>query len=220
LAKIIDALGGVSVNLTDDEVYYLNGYIKETSNITGIESGYIEKGGMNIHLNGVQAVSYCRIRYTRYYVYDDNNNPVYSNQENKIQLSYGSDFGRTARQRNVMSKLVSKAKSAGVTKLMEIADIVFKSTDNNKLLKTSLTYDEILSMIPTLIEFSLVSEEGKQGFPYSYVTPTINGASMVVVRGHSRNVTLLHEYLFGEKDYIPSDIVQRINNVITSVSGY
>lgn len=77
VATAINMLGGVDIEITDREFKYINAYITETVNSTGIPSVHLESAGPN-HLDGVQAVAYSRIRYS------DN------------------DFKRTERQRLVL----------------------------------------------------------------------------------------------------------------------
>lgn len=82
IATIIDLLGGIDVNITEDERGYINGYLTETRKITGLDADDVYRNGQ-VHLNGLQATAYCRIRYTAVYMEDGS---VYNN-----------DFGRTAR---------------------------------------------------------------------------------------------------------------------------
>ena len=77
-------------DLTDEEVVHMNNYCVGTSEITGKSYERIEpEVAGTYHLNGVQAVSYTRIRYTA-----------------------GNDYKRTERQRELIAKIVAKAKKA------------------------------------------------------------------------------------------------------------
>ena len=121
LAKIIDALGGIDVTITPEEMTYVNGYLTETRKITGMDAPDITHSG-DIHLSGLQATAYCRIRYVSFYDEDG--------------TKYSNDMGRTARQRSVIKKLVEKAKKAGVSQLLQIADSVLNyNTEDEKLLE-------------------------------------------------------------------------------------
>ena len=65
VADVVDLLGGIDLDLTDEEVVHMNNYCVETSEITGKKYKKIEpEVAGTYHLNGVQAVSYSRIRYT------------------------------------------------------------------------------------------------------------------------------------------------------------
>lgn len=103
VAQAINILGGVDVEITDKEFFYINSYITETVNSTGIGSTHLEHAGMN-HLDGVQAVAYCRIRYS------------------------DSDFKRTERQRLVLSLMLEKAKAADWATINNVIETVFPMT--------------------------------------------------------------------------------------------
>ena len=90
-ANLVDAVGGVDLFLTGQELEYVNAYLVEYNQITGRPEGtdYLEtsKEG-EVHLNGPQALAYSRNRYI------------------------GTDFGRTERQRKVLSAVIRKAPAA------------------------------------------------------------------------------------------------------------
>jgi LCP family protein required for cell wall assembly len=202
LTKIIDALGGIDVNITPQEKFYINGYLVETREITGLDAPDVTESGY-VHLSGLQATAYCRIRYVTFT--DDDG------------TEYNNDMGRTARQRSVIKKLVAKAKLAGASEVMAVAnEILNYGTEAEKIITTSLSFDEIMDLIPVMLDFELTETFG---FPYTYDTPEINGASMVVPCGLSYSVTKLHEELFGEEDYIPSLQVQEISDYIVDYTG-
>lgn len=96
VAKGISALGGVDLELSDAEFYYINAFITETVQSTGIPSVHLEHAGEN-HLDGIQAVAYGRLRLM------------------------DTDFNRTARQRKVLSLAMDKAKKAGPVKMVSVA---------------------------------------------------------------------------------------------------
>ena len=65
LADVIDMVDGITVKMTDEEVVHMNNYCVETSKVTGKKYKKIEPAVAGTYkLNGVQAVSYARIRYT------------------------------------------------------------------------------------------------------------------------------------------------------------
>ena len=126
-------------------------------------------------------------------------------------------MGRTARQRYIIRKLIDKAKTAGVSQLLDVVNKVFSyNKPDEKIIGSSLSFNEILDMVPTLINFTLV---GNTGFPYTVAMPTINGASMVVAGGLSYNVTKLHEFLFDDIGYKPSSTVNEISDYLESYTG-
>lgn len=95
--KIIDALGGVDVNVTAKEANYLNATWQNWS-LTGNPVSY--KAGVN-HLNGEKALMFCRIR------------------------KLDSDVGRTERQRRVISSIITSFKSAGISKINAAVNELF-----------------------------------------------------------------------------------------------
>lgn len=201
IATIIDMLGGIDVNITSTEMYWINQYLTETRKITGMYSPDVTSYGQ-VHLDGLQATAFCRIRYTTFTDPDGN--------------KYNDDFGRTARQRFVISQLVEKAKAVGVSKILDIAEEIFNG--NEEIIKTSIPYDELLDMIPVLMEFNI---SGSAGFPTTYVCPDVrytNGESSVVAQGFSYNVKKMHQFLFGDYGYTPSEIVEGISQSIKSLT--
>ena len=63
VVKAVDLIGGVDVEVTEEEIPYINGYQSENAEVTGAEITPVESAGYQ-HLNGIQARAYCRIRYT------------------------------------------------------------------------------------------------------------------------------------------------------------
>ena len=61
LAKAIDALGGVTINVKEKELNNLNHNLEEQVEVTGIASEGVWSAGEQT-LNGTQATAYARIR--------------------------------------------------------------------------------------------------------------------------------------------------------------
>ena len=102
-------------------------------------------------------------------------------------------MGRTERQRRVIQMIVSKAKSAGLGKIFKIMDDVFP------MVTTSMTKDEILQLLPTLIGYSV---DDTTGFPTSYKFSNVKG-SIIVPTTLETNVIELHKFLYGDEAYTP-----------------
>lgn len=188
LVEVVDALGGFDFDLTDEEVVHMNNYCVGTSEITGKSYERIEpEVAGTYHLNGVQAVSYSRIRYTA-----------------------GNDYKRTERQRELIAKIVAKAKKADMKTLVDIMDNVFPK------ISTSLSKSDIVSLGMNMLSYQLGDT---CGFPFEHRTSDLSGDSEVPVT-LSWNVTRLHDYLFGIKDYEPSAGVQERSAHIEEVSGF
>lgn len=191
LADVVDLLGGIDLDLTYEEVVHMNNYCVETSEITGKDYERIEpEVAGTYHLNGVQAVSYARIRYTS-----------------------GGDFERTSRQRLVIEKIVEKAKKAKLTTINDIIDTVFPE------ISTSFTSGEIIGLASDMFNYKLGDNSGFPfdlqtpdsipGYTGSYVVPV----------GLAQNVTKAHEFLFDDKNYQPTETVEEISDKLSNMTG-
>ena len=61
VADAINLLGGIDITISENEFSWINAYITETVEETGIYSTHLKKAG-DVHLDGVQAVAYGRLR--------------------------------------------------------------------------------------------------------------------------------------------------------------
>lgn len=86
--------------ISDKEFAYINSFITETVNSTGVGSYQLEHSGMN-HLDGVQAVAYARLRLM------------------------DTDFNRTERQRKVLGQAMEKAKNSKFKTLRTLVGAVY-----------------------------------------------------------------------------------------------
>lgn len=89
-AQFIDAAGGVTIDVTYDELDYVNGGVREQSTLAGISPQLLSDAGTQ-KLNGMQAISWARIR------------------------AIGNDQGRTSRQRTVMMNMIGAFSSQSMT---------------------------------------------------------------------------------------------------------
>ena len=103
MIDVVDALGGVDLEIDEDERVTANDYITCMCEDNGVDPKpyYIKKAG-KVHLNGYQAVGYARNRYT----------------------GKGSDFGRTQRQRNVLMAIAEKAQNGDFVSLSDTIEDV------------------------------------------------------------------------------------------------
>lgn len=132
LPKIIDALGGVEINVTSDEIGYLNSYIKGIDLKNGTTTEPVYSAGLQT-LNGTQAAAYCRIRYTE-----------------------GRDFKRTERQRDVLNSLFVKFKDIN---LVEVPGLI---SEILPLVTTNLSNGEIISYSTKALSMGLENiEQGR-----------------------------------------------------------
>lgn len=193
VAEAVELLGGIDVELKEEEVIHLNNYCVETSKVTGMDYTPLEEKAGVHHLNGVQAVSYARIRYTS-----------------------GNDFRRAARQREVIYKIIEKAKNSDIATLSKILDKVFPKV------YTSFTKAEILQMGMSMMSYDI---EDQTGFPFDHlygerVKDAMGGLDVVLPVTLESNVIKLHEFLYPEDSYTPSDEVKAYSQRIVDKSGF
>ena len=196
LVTVVDCLGGLDIPLSYAEIVHMNNYCVETSEETGKSYTPIELPDPKpedeeaivdtYHLNGVQATSYCRIRYTA-----------------------SLDMGRTERQRRVIQMIVDKAKKAGLSTIFDIMDQVFP------MVKTSVSKTEILKMIPAMIGYSI---DETTGFPNDYKFAQVKG-SVIVPTTLESNVLKIHQFLYGDASYTPTQDVLNRSAQITNIAG-
>ena len=62
LIKAVDALGGVEMEITENEISHLNNYQSTMAAAMGVDYTPVTENGKQT-LNGMQATAYCRIRY-------------------------------------------------------------------------------------------------------------------------------------------------------------
>ena len=126
----VDSLGGVYIDIDESEIKYVNDYIDATSESSRVKSSHITHSGRQ-KLDGVQAVSYTRVRYTA-----------------------GGDYKRTERMRNVMTACLEKVKQMSVSELNAITDKVLPR------IYTNIDANEIVSLIPTVASYKITESKG------------------------------------------------------------
>lgn len=130
MASIIDAVGGVNINVVDDEINNFNKNLAEQISISGKYSSGITQAGQYT-LDGQQAVAYSRIRSTG-----------------------SGDITRTERQRIILLKVIDKLIKADTSSLSAFVDVSF----NN--ISTSLNKDSILDLVKAVAKYSVVDTAG------------------------------------------------------------
>lgn len=199
LIDAIDAMGGIEINVTEEEISHLNNYQISISgepdgtlNAAGEPNYYAEpyvdyipvtEAGLQT-LNGLQATAYCRIRYV------------------------GNDYARTDRQKTVVQKCFEKAKTMNPLTLAGIAEDVFPEV------LTSLELNDIISLLGDIANYSF-GEKGSFPFTDHFYTGLIGSkGSCIVPTTLEDNVVLLHTFLFGDSDYEPSETVKTCSQKI------
>lgn len=170
-ANLVDAVGGVELELTTGELEYVNGYLQEYNILTnrpqGTDNMDTTQPGL-VHLNGPQALAYCRNRYI------------------------GTDFGRTERQRKVLTAIIKKLPASIGTNYGELMDGLMPN------LTTNLTRNEcyrLSLMAGKLLTYDIVSDSIPQ--PDTYKNATIRQMAVLEV-DFETNIRYLKEKIYGE----------------------
>ncbi len=131
VADLVDAVGGIEVDVQDYEIQQLNKYTVETAKILGKKDyKLVEKAGMQT-LEGVQAVSYSRIR-----------------------KGVGDDFKRTERMRTVLTLTMDKMKDMS---FFEMGKIIKMMTPQ---VQTNISKSNILALAVRLPQYNILDTTG------------------------------------------------------------
>ena len=131
LIDTIDALGGVEIDVQENEVEYLNAYVGDLVYWIPEADGSMVAGPGLQTLNGTQATAYARIRYTT-----------------------GDDFMRAARQRIVLQAMMDKVKQADVKTLFTIVNDVADDVS------TSFNLGQLLGLASAVKDYSIAGTTG------------------------------------------------------------
>lgn len=180
VADGINLLGGIDVDISQEEFKVINGFITETVESTGVGSHHLKMAGLN-HLDGVQAVAYARLR------------------------KMDTDFRRTRRQREVAKLVLAKLRKADLSTVHQLAIAILPQ------IKSSVGVKELLAMAGSVSKFHLTETEG---FPFELKDVLIGKKDCVIPVTLESNVTRLHQFLFDQEDYQPSEQVREISKQI------
>ena len=176
MSKIIDAVGGIEVELTSAEVKDANIHIKYMAQEQDVKPTYIKDSGVQL-LNGLQAVSFTRIRHVA------------------TVNGVNNDYGRTDRQRYVMNQLFNKALTLSTGELTKLVKTCLPYVE------TSLNYLEIINLAGALmidgIQFSQMRIPQQK-----YVISGMNvrgGATVYYSLEYAKDV--LHAYIYDDMTY-------------------
>ncbi len=131
VADLVDAVGGITVDVQDFEIQQLNKYTIQTANNIGRETYQtVTAAGMQT-LDGCQAVSYSRIR-----------------------KGVGDDFKRTERMRTVLTKVFNKMKHMSFSEIKGLIELMTPQV------KTNLDMNNILALASKLPSFNIQGSVG------------------------------------------------------------
>ena len=172
-ASLVDAVGGIDLEVTNEEVQWINAYLNEYNLLEGREmtADYLDASlSGEIHLNGPQALAYSRNRYI------------------------GTDFGRTERQRKVLNAVFKKLPIAFATNQDELIGELFPNLTTNltqaEVFRLSMdagklfTYEVLQTVIPA---------EG------TYSNASIRGMSVLEV-DFEANKAIIRKEIYGKEE--------------------
>ena len=169
--EAIDILGGLDVQVYEEELYWFNQYIHASNLMVEPpereDSDYVDHAdGSFQHLNGKQALAYARFRYVG-----------------------NGDFTRTDRQRRVVQNIFDKIKTMDVSTLVKLLDNIIPQ------ITTNLTTDEcmeLITMLPEMSKYEVVSWHiPDEDFKYM----TIDGDDVVAI-DFSYYMKKLYNYIY------------------------
>ena len=170
--KLVDAVGGVDMNLSASEIKVMNKtyipYINKSVNKKSTDNKIKQNKSGTYHLNGVQALAYTRVRYV------------------------GTDFARTERQRKVIGQIIKRTKKLSVSELNSLADIVLP------MVSTNLSKGEVLSLVMNAKEYlNYKVVNGRMPINGSYKYLKIRGASVLGVN-FEKNTKYWYKLVYGK----------------------
>lgn len=151
---IVDALGGVTLDVNEAERQVMNNYIEVINSDTGIadpNAGKLWKAGNGITVTGKQALGYVRNRYTG-----------------------NGDFKRTERQREVLDLIIAKVKESNATTLLNVVDAAAGH------MSTDYTRSELIGMAANVLDYKDYAViQNRLPVENSWSYATISGMSII-----------------------------------------
>lgn len=187
MADVIDLLGGVEIDVAEEEVPHVDGYVRDMAVLLEQKETKLAGTGKQT-LNGLQAVGYCRIRVTD-----------------------GGDVKRSGRQQLVIEQMLKKLEDAKFAQMDKIMDKVFPQVETNFKFDEAANYGKDIasykfkSMQSFPFEIKPQTREGGKDGDY---------AETVECADYEKNVVELHESLFEGVKYEVSDNVKKIAELL------
>jgi LCP family protein required for cell wall assembly len=150
---VIDVLGGIWMDVSEDEQEITNDYIWSMNNLMGEEwsNDYLWNSGYQ-KLNGKQALCYARNRYT------------------------GNDYERTQRQRNIINEVINQALDSSPATLVDLAQVILPQITTDMEKSEILTY---AANAAAYMNYEVVSQQIPASGTYS--SATISGMSVITL---------------------------------------
>lgn len=171
LKKLVDAIGGIDMELSDEEIVEVDKYIVRVSSKSNTPAKTLVKNESGkVHMNGFQTLGYCRIRSTA-----------------------NGDFDRTERHRKIMTEMFNKISKAGTAELASMA------TKLLPYVETSLSNKEIINLAANVLNLGTKNIE-QERFPRDEYTKNskIDGV-FYLCYDEDYTEEQIHEYIFNDK---------------------
>ena len=176
MVDLIDTLGGIEIDVTEEEIPHINGYAQGIAKALGKDAPDVTAAGMQT-LNGVQATGYCRIRVTE-----------------------GGDVKRGSRQMEVINKMLEKLKSSGFEQVDKCMDVVLPNVETNFENGDIISYGadakkykvSLLPAFPRTIK-EQVRQPQKEGVQFADFEEVVEGTDI------AKDVEDLHKELFPDR---------------------
>jgi len=191
MADLIELTDGVDVSFEGKDehfVFYVNKFGSEAAKASGKDYddlSYDVAGQSKVHLDGYQALGYCRVR-------------KQTDGHPEHPLKNESDFTRSERQKEVIGLILENIKKKGVSKLPEIAD-VFKKKQN---FQTSLSMTKLLELATDAVKNGYhLSNEEKLSIPVEPHEVVVGKNSTQFPKNCLyEDARALHYYLYGDEN--------------------
>lgn len=187
VADTVDAMGGIELPIKEYEIDELNKYIVDTNESLHGDDTLITEAGTQT-LNGVQAVTYCRIRHVG-----------------------EGDVERAERMRRTLEVILTKMKTMKVNELLEVSDKILPE------ITTSISNDQSIGLLKDVASYKI---ETGGTFPYLSDGFYYNGVWYEPAVTLESNVIELHNKVFKQEPYVPTDRVLEISKSVEDITGY
>ncbi|MCB6572122.1 LCP family protein [Eubacterium limosum] len=190
LVDTVDTLGGVDVNIENEDVlYWTNEFINHVNYVLNKSDPKIEGVGTQ-HLTGVQALAYCRNRYS-----DD-------------------DYKRTARQREVVQQIVQKALNVDLFTGINLLGKVYPYVKTSLSLQEMTTYAKAFMTVEnkTFTDYRIPLDDLSFG-------EMIDEVWYLVPNSLADNAVMLHKFLYESESYTPTTNLLKISERVAGIAG-
>lgn len=187
VGDLVDMMGGIEQNITDDELESFNIAIKEINEVRNTSSLNIYYPGDYL-LDGTQSVAYSRIRHAE-----------------------GGDYKRSERQRTVLFKIFEKAKDMSLEDKLKIMEYMFG------IINTNLTENETLELLKNISGYTIESMESYPQVFYAGLISYDYGDRFVEIPFFLTDMNKEIHVFFSIDNYKPSETVLKHSEYISGL---